>query len=288
MRGSGQKLYSIRVKGHLGATSLAAFPEMVSQHRGADCVLTGLLPDHSALFGILAEIEALGLELVEIRRLVPNPEQAERKRVAHKMASGPVRDQLADHLITPKNAALVLIDYQPSQFATSRSMDRDLLLKNIVSTVKTVTTFNVPIVHSTVNVASGQVGPTVPELAELLENYPPIDRTTVNSWEDVDFVAAVHATGRRKLIFCALWTEVCMAFAALDALREGYEVYPVVDAIAGTSVEAHRAGLERVVQAGGQPISWVSLACELQRDWARAETVPAIVQIVLTDRLLKE
>jgi nicotinamidase-related amidase len=157
-----------------------------------------------------------------------------------------------------------------------------------VSTVKTAQAFDVPIVHSTVNVASGQVKPTVPELADLLKSYPPIDRTTVNSWEDVDFVAAVRATGRRKLIFCALWTEVCMAFAALDALREGYEVYPVVDAIAGTSVEAHRAGLERVVQAGGQPISWVSLACELQRDWARAETVPAIVEIVLTDRLLKE
>jgi len=99
---------------------------------------------------------------------------------------------------------------------------------------------------------------------------------------------AVRATGRRKLILCALWTEVCMAFVALDALREGYEVYPVVDAIGGTSLEAHRAGLERVTQAGGQPISWVSLACELQRDWARVETVPKIVEIVLTDRLLAE
>ena len=79
-----------------------------------------------------------------------------------------------------------------------------------------------------------------------------------------------------------------MAFPALDALREGYEVYPVVDAIAGTSVEAHRAGLERVIQAGAKPISWVSLACELQRDWARTETVPAIREIVLTERLLPE
>src|SRR5580658_4252822 len=205
-----------------------------------------------------------------------------------KMVSAPVRDPLADHLITPQNAALVLIDYQPSQFATVRSMAADLLLKNIVSTVRTAKTFGLPIVHSTVNVASGQVGPTVPELAALLDDYPPIDRTTVNSWEDPDFVSAVRATGRRKLIFCALWTEVCMAFAALDALREGYEVYPVVDAIAGTSIEAHRAGLKRVVQAGGQPISWVSLACELQRDWNRLATVPAIVEIVLTERLTKE
>jgi nicotinamidase-related amidase len=203
------------------------------------------------------------------------------------MASAPIRDQLGDHLITPQNAALVLIDYQPSQFATVRSIDTDLLLKNVVSTVKAVKTFGLPVVHSTVNVANGQE-PTVPELAALLEADAPIDRTTVNSWEDEEFLAAVRATGRHKLVFCALWTEVCMSFAALDALREGYEVYPVVDAIGGTSVEAHRAGLERVVAAGGRPISWVSLACELQRDWARPETVPQIVEIVLNERLLKE
>ena len=203
------------------------------------------------------------------------------------MSSAPIRDPLADHLITPQNSALVLIDYQPSQFATVRSMDTGLLLKNIVSTVKTARAFNLPIVHSTVNVAAGQ-GQTVPALAELLAGSPPIDRTTVNSWEDPAFLTAVRTTGRRKLILCALWTEVCMAFTALDALRDGYEVYPVVDAVGGTSVEAHRAGLQRVVQAGGQPISWVSLACELQRDWARQETVADIVQIVLTDRLLQE
>jgi nicotinamidase-related amidase len=204
------------------------------------------------------------------------------------MTSQPIRDPVADHLITPQNSALIVIDYQPSQFATVRSMDEALLRKNIVSTVKAAKAFGLPIVHSTVNVASGQQEPTVPELAELLRDNPPLDRTTVNSWEDTEFVQAVHATGRRKLIFCALWTEVCMAFTALDALREGYEVYPVVDAIGGTSPEAHRAALERVVQAGAQPISWVSFTCELQRDWARMATVPAIVEIVLTDRLLKE
>jgi nicotinamidase-related amidase len=198
-----------------------------------------------------------------------------------------IRDPLADHLITPQNSALILIDYQAEQFSDVRSMDPDLLLENIVSTVKLANLFEVPIVHSTVNVATGRNGPTVPELAELLEDAPPIDRTTLNAWEDADFLDAVRATGRRKLILCALWTEICMAFPALDALREGYEAYPVVDAIAGTSVEAHRAGLERVTQAGGKPISWVSLACELQRDWAREETVAGVVEIVLTERLLK-
>ena len=203
------------------------------------------------------------------------------------MASAPIRDPLADNLLTPQNAAMVVIDYQPSQFGSVRSMDAGLLLKNIVSTVKLAKLFGVPIVHSTVNVANGQ-GQTVPELATLLVDNPPIDRTTMNSWEDVDFVAAVRATGRRKLIFCALWTEICMAFPALDALREGFEVYPVVDAIAGTSLDAHRAALERVVQAGAQPISWVSLAGELQRDWGRVKSVPQMVEIVLKERLLKE
>ena len=108
------------------------------------------------------------------------------------MANARIRDQLADHLLTPQNAALVLIDYQPSQFATVRSMDNELLRKNIVSVVQTANAFDVPIVHSTVNVASGQQQPTVPELAELLADDPPVDRTTVNSWEDPEFVAAVR------------------------------------------------------------------------------------------------
>ena len=204
------------------------------------------------------------------------------------MTSAPVRDPIADHLITPQNAAFLLIDYQPSQLAGVRSMDRDLLVKNAVSTVRTIKAFGVPVVHSTINVATGRGGPTLPELVGLLADDKPLDRTSTNSWEDIEFVQAVRATGRRKLIVCALWTEICMAFTALDALREGYEVYPVVDAIGGTSPEAHRAGLDRVMQAGGQPISWVSLAVELQRDWARQETVQEVIKIVLTDRLLKE
>jgi nicotinamidase-related amidase len=203
-------------------------------------------------------------------------------------SSPPIRDQVGDHLITPKNSALVLIDYQPSQIAAVRSMDPDLLLKNVVSTVKLARLFGVPIVHSTVNVKTGRSKPTLPELAELLGDYAPIDRTTLNAWEDASFLTAVRATDRRKLILCALWTEICMAFPALDALREGYEVYPVVDAIGGTSVEAHRSGMERVVQAGAQPTTWVALACELQRDWARLDTVQQIIDIVLTQRLLKE
>jgi nicotinamidase-related amidase len=202
------------------------------------------------------------------------------------MTSEPIRDPVADDLLTPQNAALVVIDYQPSQIQAVRSIDHDLLVDNIVSVARLAETFHLPVVLSTVNVADGQ-GPTLPELKAVLSEHEEIDRTTINSWEDVEFRRAVEATGRRKLIMTALWTEVCLAFPTLDALRAGFEVYPVVDAVGGTSPEAHRAGLERIVQAGAKPISWVSLACELQRDWARVETVPDVVDIVLTTRLLK-
>jgi hypothetical protein len=106
------------------------------------------------------------------------------------------------------------------------------------------------------------------------------------SWEDVEFRPPVEATGRKKLIMAALWTEVCLAFPALDALRHGYEVFPVVDAVGGTSPEAHRWDwTHRPGRA--QPIGWVSQGCELQRNWARTDTVPDVVDIVLTSRLQK-
>src|SRR5271170_4828170 len=202
------------------------------------------------------------------------------------MTSEPIRDPVTDHLLTAQNAALVVIDYQPSQVGSVTSINHELLVDNIVSVARLARTFDLPVVLSTINVANGQ-GPTIPELRAILSDSSEIDRTAINSWEDVEFRRAVEATGRKKLIMTALWTEVCLAFPSLDAMREGYEVYAVVDAVGGTSPEAHRAGLARIVQAGAHPISWVSLACELQRDWARAETVPDVVDIVLTTHLLK-
>jgi len=203
------------------------------------------------------------------------------------VTSQPLRDPVADELLTPQNSALVVIDYQPSQVQAVHSIDRDLLIRNIVSVARLAKAFSLPVVLSAINVAGGQ-GPTVPDLRKVLADSPEIDRTSINSCPISEFRRAVEATGRRKLIMTALWTEVCLAFPSLDAMREGYEVYPVVDAVGGTSAEAHRAGLERIVQAGAQPVSWVSLACELQRDWARRDTVPEVVDIVLTSRLLKE
>jgi nicotinamidase-related amidase len=209
------------------------------------------------------------------------------KRGATDVTSEPMRDPVTDPLLTPQNSALVVIDYQPSQIQAVTSIDHDLLVRNIVSVARVAKTYGLPIVLSTVNVAANGQPPTIPELRDVLSDLAEIDRTQINSWEDTEFRNAVDATGRKKLVVAALWTEVCLAFPTLDALRQGYEVFPVVDAVGGTSPEAHRAGLERIVEAGAQPISWVSLACELQRDWARTGTVPEVVDIVLTSRLLK-
>jgi nicotinamidase-related amidase len=197
------------------------------------------------------------------------------------MPSEPIRDPAQDHLLTPKNSVLIIIDYQPVQVNSVASMDRQLLINNIVGVAKIGLTYGLPIIHSTVNVKTGLNKPPIPQLSKVLEDLPTYDRTSINSWEDVEFVKAVKATGRRKLVMNALWTEACLSFPALDALREGYEVYPVVDAVGGTSLAAHEAALRRIEQAGGKPISWAQLLCELQRDWSRTETVPQFIDLFI-------
>jgi nicotinamidase-related amidase len=118
-------------------------------------------------------------------------------------------------------------------------------------------------------------------LQKALQKYPTYDRTSINSWEDVEFKKAVEETGRKKLIMAALWTEACLTFPALDALKEGYEVYVVADAVGGTSPAAHEMALRRVEQAGAKMISLAQLFCELQRDWQRKETVPAFLNLFI-------
>ena len=195
------------------------------------------------------------------------------------MASEPIRDPLQDHLLTPHNAAFIIIDYQPVQVNSIASMERQRLVSNIVRAAKAAVLYKVPIVHSTVNVKTGINKPPIAPLRKLLDKVPTYDRTTINSWEDVDFRKAVEATGRKKLIMTALWTEACLTFPALDALREGYEVYVVADAVGGTSVTAHEMALRRIEQAGAKMISVTQLWCELQRDWARKETVPGFMTL---------
>lgn len=194
------------------------------------------------------------------------------------MTSATRRDPVSDELLTPENSAFVLIDYQPTQVDSINSMDRAKLIDNIAVTTKIIQTYKVPVVLSTVNVANGRNKDTIPQLKELLPGVPSYDRTTINAWEDADFKKAVEATGRKKLIIAALWTEACLTFPTLDAIREGYEVYPVVDAVGGTSVEAHQTALRRVEQAGAQLISIAQLACELQRDWNRTDTAGGFVE----------
>lgn len=195
------------------------------------------------------------------------------------MSSETIRDPVKDHLLTPQNSAFILIDYQPIQVSSIRSMDQKELVFNIVHSVKAALNYKLPIVHSTVNVKTGKNKPPIQPIIDLLKAYPTYDRTTINSWEDVEFKKAVVATGRKKLIMTALWTEACLAFPALDALKEGYEVYVVSDAVGGTSVAAHEAALRRVEQAGAKLISKTQLYCELQRDWAREETVPGFMDV---------
>lgn len=197
------------------------------------------------------------------------------------MSSEPIRDPGKDHLLTPKNSALIIIDYQPVQVNSIASMDRQLLVNNIVGVAKIGLAYGLPIIHSTVNVKTGLNKPPIVQLRRVLKDLPTYDRTTINSWEDVEFVKAVKKTGRKKLIMTALWTEACLTFPALDALKEGYEVYAVVDAVGGTSVTAHESALRRIEQAGGKMISWTQLLCELQRDWARKETVPAFINLFI-------
>lgn len=195
------------------------------------------------------------------------------------MSSLPIRDQKNDHLLTPENAALIIIDYQKVQVNSIASMDRQQLINNIAGLAKMAKLYKLPIVLSTVNVETGFNTETIPQLKRELDGVPSYDRTTINSWEDKEFVAAVKATERKKLIMTALWTEACLSFPALDALKEGYEVYPVVDAVGGTSLAAHDAALRRMEQAGAQPVSVAQLFCELQRDWNRADTAPEFMKL---------
>jgi nicotinamidase-related amidase len=195
------------------------------------------------------------------------------------MASEPIRDPVKDHLLTPQNSAFIVIDYQPIQVSSIRSMDQNELVFNIVHTAMAAVTYGLPVVHSTVNVKAGKNKPPIQPLQDVLNDYPTYDRTTINSWEDVEFKEAVVATGRKKLIMTALWTEACLTFPALDALSEGYEVFAVADAVGGTSVAAHEAALRRIEQAGARLISKTQLYCELQRDWAREKTIPGFMGV---------
>lgn len=184
----------------------------------------------------------------------------------------PIRDPSTDQLLTPQNCAVVLIDYQPEQVATVQSAPIEEVMLNVKAVCKLARAYDVPVVLSTVGVDLGVNQGTSPELRDELPDVEEIDRTGVNSWEDADFRAAVEATGRRKIVMCGLWTEVCLAFPTLDMLAEGYEVYPVIDAVGGISAVSHESAIQRIIQAGAHPVTAISFGSELMRNWARPDS----------------
>lgn len=182
-------------------------------------------------------------------------------------------------LISPHNSALVLIDHEPQMVFGVGSMDRQLLVNNVEALAKSAKAFNVPTVLTTV-AAKSFSGSIFPEIQRVFPDQKPIDRTSMNSWEDGNLVNAVKATGRKKLVMAALWTEVCLAFPVLSALKDGYEVYIVVDASAGVSEQIHKTAIKRMVQAGARPITWMQFLLELQRDWANQDTYNETLSII--------
>ncbi|WP_179395634.1 isochorismatase family protein [Lacticaseibacillus absianus] len=199
------------------------------------------------------------------------------------MTSLPRRDPLTDPLLTPENSVLLVIDYQPTQIESIQSIPHPTLIRHITMTIQLAQAFAVPIIVSTVNVATGRNQDTIAPLRQVLGPTASYDRTSINAWEDQGFVNAVRATKRTHLVMAALWTEACLTFPALDALREQYHVHPVVDAVGGTSVIAHETALGRIAQAGGELVTNAQLACEWQRDWNRTETVPDFVRLLLAN-----
>jgi nicotinamidase-related amidase len=182
-------------------------------------------------------------------------------------------------LLTPENSTIIFIDHQPQMTFGVASIDRQTLVNNTVGLAKAAKIFNVPTILTTVETKSFS-GYMWPQLLELFPDQTPIERTSMNSWEDTKFVAEVERIGRKKLVIAALWTEVCLVFPAIQALEAGYEVYFVVDASGGTSQIAHDMAVQRLIQAGAVPVTWQQVLLEYQRDWARKETYDAVIGLV--------
>ena len=186
--------------------------------------------------------------------------------------------QPSEKLLTPKNHTLIMIDHQPQMAFATRSIDVAELRNNVTGLAKAASTFKVPTILTTV-AAKSFSGPIFPELQAVFPDLQPIDRTTMNTWEDQRVVDQVKKYGRKKIVMAALWTEVCLLEPALSAIDDGYDVYIVTDASGGVSKEAHDMAVQRMVQAGAHPITWLQYMLELQRDWARGETYAAVTKI---------
>ncbi len=181
-------------------------------------------------------------------------------------------------LLTPDNCALVLIDHQPQMAFGVQSIDRQLLKNNTVALARSAKAHGVPTILTAV-ASKTFSGPIWPEIQAAFPDQEPIERTSMNSWDNAAFRAAIEATGRKKIVIAALWTEVCLTMPTLEMLAEGYEIYFVEDACGGTSQAAHDMAIQRITQAGAVPMTWQQTLLEWQRDWARQETYAATTGI---------
>jgi nicotinamidase-related amidase len=181
------------------------------------------------------------------------------------MSTTLTRDPKTDHLLTAENSALVFIDYQPGLVNGTYSIEHDVLINNVVAMAKAAKMYDLPVVLSTVGVDAGYQQPTIPELQNIIPDITAVDRDTVDAWDSAEFRAAIEATGRKKIIMAALWTEVCLVYPALDMLLQGYEIYALSDVSGGTTVDAHERGMQRLIQAGAVPVTWEAVMAELGR-----------------------
>ncbi|MGF6776358.1 hydrolase [Paraburkholderia sp. GAS334] len=183
-------------------------------------------------------------------------------------------------VLTPINSQIIFIDQQPQMAFGVQSIDRQVLKNNVVGLAKAAKTFNIPTTITTVESESFS-GFTYPELLDVFPDQPTLERTSMNSWDDLKVRDALKKNGRNKIVVAGLWTEVCNTTFALCAMLEGgYEIYMVADASGGTSKDAHDYAMQRMIQAGAVPVTWQQVMLEWQRDWARKETYDAVMKIV--------
>jgi nicotinamidase-related amidase len=183
-----------------------------------------------------------------------------------------------DALLQPEKSILVLIDHQPFQFTNLNSHEPTMIVNNVIGLAKAAKVFNVPTILTTVIAERG--GYLIKGLQDVFPEKKPIDRSFINTWEDKRVVDLVKKRGRKQLVLAALWTEICLAMPAIQALGDGYDVFVVTDASGGVSVEAHDMGVRRMAAAGAVPITWLAVASEWQRDWAREKTAAGLAGVL--------
>jgi nicotinamidase-related amidase len=184
-------------------------------------------------------------------------------------------------LLTPDNCVVAMIDLQPQMLFGVASHDRQTIINCNVLLAKAARVFGVPSVLSTVETTSFS-GNTWPQVLAALGNPKPIERTTMNSWDDRNFVGAIEKTGRKKIVLTGLWTETCVALPTIQAIHDGYEIYVVEDCCGDVSTLAHDNAMKRMIQAGAKPVTALSVLLEWQRDWAHRGTYDAVMDIVKT------